>query len=79
MVLAAALAPVVVRAADPATLAKRGQGAVIACASCHGPRGEGQASFPRLAGMDAGYLRKQLQDFADHERRGAPAGSALHG
>ena len=30
------------------------------CASCHGPNGEGQAVFPRLAGQHAPYLFKQL-------------------
>lgn len=37
-----------------------------ACASCHGTDGGGQAAagFPRLAGLDAGYLAKQLADYA---------------
>jgi cytochrome c553 len=37
-----------------------------ACASCHGFRGEGvQAqNGPRLAGLDAGYIERQLQAFA---------------
>ncbi|MEO8408995.1 MAG: hypothetical protein ABI478_00365, partial [Propionivibrio sp.] len=32
----------------------------IACTSCHGPDGMGNAAagFPRLAGMDAGYLAR---------------------
>jgi len=30
------------------------------CASCHGPHGEGMATFPRLAGQHAPYLLKQL-------------------
>ncbi len=30
------------------------------CASCHGPRAQGMASFPRLAGQHAPYLLKQL-------------------
>jgi cytochrome c553 len=30
------------------------------CASCHGPRGQGLATFPRLAGQHAPYLLKQL-------------------
>jgi cytochrome c553 len=33
---------------------------IPACASCHGPRAEGMASFPRLAGQHAPYLLKQL-------------------
>ena len=33
---------------------------VIQCNSCHGPSGEGIASFPRLAGQQAYYLTQQL-------------------
>ena len=33
---------------------------VPACASCHGDRAQGQASFPRLAGQHAPYVLKQL-------------------
>lgn len=50
-------------AIDPATLANTGTGTIAACASCHGKDGGGQASFPRLAGMNATYLLKQLGDF----------------
>jgi thiosulfate dehydrogenase len=36
------------------------------CSSCHGPEGQGQsaAGFPRLAGMDAKYLARQVAAFA---------------
>lgn len=50
-------------AVDPAILANTGTGTVVACASCHGKDGGGQASFPRLAGMNATYLLKQLDDY----------------
>jgi cytochrome c553 len=45
----------------PDTLEQR----IAACASCHGPRGEGghNAFNPRLAGKPAGYLLRQMQDF----------------
>ena len=33
---------------------------VIQCNSCHGPSGEGMATFPRLAGQKAYYLTQQL-------------------
>lgn len=33
---------------------------IPACASCHGPRAEGLAAFPRLAGQHGPYLLKQL-------------------
>lgn len=49
---------------EPATIANLGNGSVAACASCHGKDGGGQASFPRLAGMNSAYLLKQLGDFS---------------
>ena len=50
---------------DPATLSlvTRGAGDVWACASCHGVRGEGRGNVPRLAGLPADYIAKQLGDF----------------
>lgn len=40
-------------------------GARYACVSCHGPRGEGNGfDAPRLAGLPAGYLQKQMEDYA---------------
>jgi len=40
-------------------------GARYACASCHGTRGEGNGfDAPRLAGLPAGYLQKQMEDYA---------------
>ena len=40
------------------------------CSSCHGESGEGNAEqgFPRIAGMSAWYLSKQLQDYASGAR-----------
>lgn len=55
-------------AVDPATLASQGANGVAPCASCHGANGAGLGSFPRLAGMDAGYLARQLDNFADGTR-----------
>jgi cytochrome c553 len=44
-------------------------GASNACFSCHGLDGMGDGvSVPRLAGLDAGYLHKQLQDYAERTR-----------
>lgn len=39
--------------------------------ACHGPDGAGQAASgnPRLAGLNAAYLHKQLDDFASGARR----------
>ncbi len=40
-----------------------------ACFSCHGLDGAGDGvSVPRLAGLDAGYLQKQLRDYAAEVR-----------
>ena len=67
-------------AVDPATIAQQGTGQTAACASCHGKDGGGQASFPRLAGMNATYLLKQLQDFSSGSRDNAvmkPIANAL--
>ncbi len=44
-------------------------GARNACFSCHGLDGMGDGvSVPRLAGLDAGYLQKQLEDYASRVR-----------
>lgn len=54
----------------PDTMAAR----VLACASCHGARGEGTTDpyFPRLAGKPAGYLFNQLVAFRNGRRRYPP-------
>ena len=40
-------------------------GAANACFTCHGLNGEGDGvAAPRLAGLDAGYLQKQMEDYA---------------
>lgn len=36
---------------------------VRACSSCHGNDAEGEAGFPRLAGLDADYVVNQLRAF----------------
>lgn len=44
-------------------------GAKAACATCHGLAGEGDGrESPRLAGLDAGYLHRQLSDYANGRR-----------
>ena len=47
-------------------LALNGRDGIAACVGCHGANGEGNfaAGFPRLAGLHAEYLQKQLHDFA---------------
>jgi cytochrome c553 len=40
-------------------------GARYACVTCHGARGAGNGfDAPRLAGLPAGYLQKQMEDYA---------------
>lgn len=47
-------------------------GAANACFSCHGLDGAGDGvSTPRLAGLDAGYLQKQMEDYANDVRQDA--------
>lgn len=45
-------------------------GAASACFSCHGLRGQGDGGgSPRLAALDAGYLQRQLEAYADGRRK----------
>ena len=58
-------------AIDGKDLATNGNGnGAHACAACHGVLGEGRpdAAYPRLAGLNAGYLQRQLRDFAEGNR-----------
>lgn len=65
------------RAADELTateIAQHGDGqAVLACSTCHGQAGEGNASagFPRLAGLPETYLAAQLEELANGVRQNA--------
>ncbi|MBS0536460.1 MAG: c-type cytochrome [Proteobacteria bacterium] len=59
-------------AASGEDIAHSGKGNdVPACVACHGEQGEGQpdAGYPRLAGLNAGYIEHQLASFADESRR----------
>ena len=63
-------------------IAMQGTDNVPACSSCHGMKGEGQADLvsARLAGLDAGYILRQLAGFADGTRKNdtmQPVASAL--
>ena len=49
--------------------AAAGQKKATACAACHGADGNSASSqFPKLAGQNAGYIVKQLQDFKSGAR-----------
>jgi cytochrome c553 len=59
------LMPVLAHAADSAKMVKPD---IAVCENCHGKDGAGNGDFPRLAGMGAPYLVKQLQDFRSGKR-----------
>ena len=66
--------PLLASAGSADALASQGNGrGAPACQSCHGADGGGQAAagFPRLAGLDPGYLAKQLGDYAAGTRTNA--------
>jgi cytochrome c553 len=48
---------------------------IPACSSCHGPKAQGNVTFPRLAGQHADYLVKQLVVFQRTDER--PEGSIM--
>jgi len=81
---AAALFVTSAQATDAATIARQGNGKGAApCMACHGQDGGGQAvaGNPRLAGLNAAYLRKQLDDFANGSRNSPlmqPSATALN-
>lgn len=67
-------APLLAHATDAAAITRQGNGKGAApCMACHGVDGAGQAAAgnPRLAGLDAAYLLKQLDDFANATRDSA--------
>ncbi|MDD5298332.1 MAG: c-type cytochrome [Rhodocyclaceae bacterium] len=50
------------------------------CVACHGPKGEGVATFPRLAYQYADYLSKQMHVFRETEGRpNTPMTQVAHG
>ena len=53
---------------------------VVQCASCHGAAGEGQGTFPRIAGQHANYLLEQIKVFqlTDQRPRGAAMKQVTH-
>lgn len=52
-------------------LVAAGQDHIWGCTSCHGDEGEGTKNIPRLASLPAGYITKQLHDFAEQRRLNA--------
>jgi cytochrome c553 len=54
---------------------------VVQCSSCHGNFGEGNGTFPRLAGQHSNYLIQQIEVFQQTEQRprGGPMKLVTHG
>ena len=42
------------------------------CKGCHGKKGEGRGTFPKLTNQHVHYLEKQLKDFKSGDRKGGP-------
>ncbi len=42
------------------------------CSGCHGTTAQGRGSFPKLAGQQPEYLKKQLLSFKNGSRKGGP-------
>lgn len=65
--VASAVMPLAALAADGASIVQQGGSnpAALPCITCHGADGKGMAAggFPRLAGLPAEYIGKQLRDF----------------
>ncbi len=59
-------------AGGDSSLVKKGENKVAMCAGCHGSTAEGRGSFPRLAGQQPEYLKKQLLSFKNGSRKGGP-------
>jgi cytochrome c553 len=71
IVLVLAPLPLAAVATDAATIVQQGNGKGAApCMACHGVAGGGMAvnGYPRLAGLDAAYIQRQLDDFANGTR-----------
>lgn len=57
-------------AANGQQIVMQGDGSGAPCLACHGMDGAGNnmASFPRLAGLDADYIAKQIRDYNSGKR-----------
>lgn len=53
-------------------LAKKGHAKVAMCLGCHGTSAQGRGGFPKLAGQQPEYLKKQLLNFKNRSRKGGP-------
>jgi cytochrome c553 len=56
--------------------AAAGKAKSASCAGCHGAKGEGKASFPKIAGMDENKFIQALKDYKSGKRANAPMKAA---
>lgn len=56
----------VAQAGDPVA----GQAKYATCVGCHGPEGQGQAMFPKVAGKDVDYLVEVMKQYRAGEEVG---------
>lgn len=72
-IIAATLALLGVGSAHAAGDATAGQKKFAVCAGCHGPTGAGNEvlKYPRLAGLEAAYVREQLRAYRSGARDNA--------
>ncbi len=72
-VLGIALATLMIGGLANAANAAAGQKKYVLCAGCHGPSGAGNDAlkYPRLAGLQAGYVAEQLRAFKSGARENA--------
>jgi cytochrome c553 len=61
---------------SPSVVARGRKPAVMACAYCHTPTGQGRPENSPLAGLPESYIREQLQDFRSGKRK--PTGPAAY-
>lgn len=66
IVMAAGMVGVAHAAGD----AEAGKAKYATCMGCHGPTGQGQAIFPKVAGKEAGYLADVMQKYRAGEAVG---------
>ncbi|MCF6203020.1 MAG: cytochrome c4 [Methylococcaceae bacterium] len=59
-------------AGGDSSLTKKGQDKFAMCAGCHGAKAQGRSNFPKLAGQQPEYLKKQLLNFKNGSRKGGP-------
>ena len=72
-IIATVLALLGVCGAHAAGDAAAGQKKFAVCAGCHGPTGAGNEAlkYPKLTGLDAGYVREQLHAYRSGARDNA--------